>query len=41
MTMVSRQNGKSIINLYSSAKQAGMPLDQIKELIKDIYGYDC
>lgn len=39
--VVSRQNGKSITNLYLAAKQAGMPLDQIKELIKDVYGYDC
>ena len=39
--VVSRQNGKSIINLYLAAKQAGMPLEKIKELIKDVYGYDC
>ena len=39
--VVSRQNGKSITNLFLSAKQAGMSSDQIKELIKDIYGYDC
>ena len=39
--VVSRQNGKSIVDLYVAAKQAGLPLEQIKELIKDIYGYDC
>lgn len=38
---VSRQSGKSITNLYLAAKQAGMPLEKIKELIKDVYGYDC
>lgn len=39
--VVSRQNGKSITNLYLAAKQAGLPLEKIKELIKDVYGYDC
>lgn len=39
--VVSRQNGKSITNLYLTAKQAGLPLEKIKELIKDVYGYDC
>lgn len=39
--VVSRQNGKSITNLYLAAKQAGLPLEQIKELIKDVCGYDC
>lgn len=38
---VSRQNGKSITNLYLAAKQAGLTLEQIKELIKDVCGYDC
>ena len=39
--VVSRQNNKSITNLYLAAKQAGLPLEQIKELIKDVYGYEC
>lgn len=39
--VVSRQNGKSITNLYLAAKQAGMPLEKIKELIRDVSGYDC
>lgn len=38
---VSRQNGKSIANLYVAAKQAGLPLEKIKELIKDVSGCDC
>ncbi len=39
--VVSRQSGKSILGLYLAAKQAGIPLGQIKELIKDVFGYDC
>ena len=39
--VVSKQNGKSITNLYLAAKQVGLPLEKIKELIKDVYGYDC
>lgn len=39
--VMSRQNGRSITNLYLAAKQAGLPLEKIKELIKDVYGYDC
>ena len=46
--VVSRQNGKTITNLYLAAKLVGMSSDQIKELFKDINeltkdicGYDC
>lgn len=37
----SRQNGKSVLGLLIQCEAMGLPLGQIKELIKDIYGYDC